>query len=106
MFTKKIIMGVVFGVAALTLAGCGNKAVTTQKASQPSQSKNEQITENSVVQKMPEATGNVDETVNAIVSGATSEVDAALSTDADAKAAVGDGQDTNNLNNTYDENSL
>ncbi len=106
MFMKKVITGIAFGVTVLVLAGCGNKAVTTQKPSQNGQTESEQSVKNSVVQKMPAATGKVDDTVSAIIDGANSEGVAATSTDADANAAVGDSQDINNLNSTYDQNAL
>jgi flagellar basal body-associated protein FliL len=51
---------------------------------------------------LPKATGNVDDTVNAIIDGATSEANQANSTDSAAQSAVGNTQDTNNLTNTYD----
>ena len=108
MSMRKIITGIVFGVAALALAGCGNKNVSTSVT--PSQSKTsstqDAMSSDSVVQKMPPATGKVDDTVNAIIDGANSEGTQAISTDADAAAAVGDGTDTNNLNSTYDQNAL
>lgn len=103
---KKVILGVVLGAVVLILTGCGNKTVTTQESFQSGQTKNEQAAENSAAQKMPVATGKVDDTVKSIVDGASSEGAAAASTDADASSAVGDDEDTNNLNSTYDQNAL
>ncbi|MFA7319039.1 MAG: hypothetical protein WC022_00345 [Parcubacteria group bacterium] len=103
---KKVITGVALGAVVLILTGCGNKTVTTQESSQSGQAKNGQAAENSAEPKMPAATGRVDDTVNAVIDGATNESTAAASTDADASGAVGDDEDTNNLNSTYDQNAL
>lgn len=110
MSKKKIIAGLALGTFALILAGCGNKAAPDQDSSQnqfgAEQAKTEQAIKDNSVQKMPEATGKVDDTVDAIIDGATSEEAQATSTDADAQSAVGDGEGTNNLNSTYDQNAL
>lgn len=100
--------GAVIFTAAVLLAGCGNKNASPQKttSTESGQMKNNQNIQDTSSQKMPEATGKVDDTVNAIIDGANSESAQAESTDSDATAAVGDGTDTNNLNNTYDQNAL
>ncbi len=110
---RKITAGIFLGTFALALAGCGSKAVPTPNQVQPQnssvksdQANSEQMVPDKTVQKMPEATGKVDDTVDAIISGATNEGVQATSTDTDATSAVDDGQDTNKLNSTYDENAL
>ena len=112
MSMKKVLAGAILGAAALILAGCGNKAASVQNSSSqnPPVANNEapasQPAQNTPEEKMPAATGKVDDTVSAIIDGSNSEGAQATSTDSDATAAVGDGSDTNNLNNTYDQDSL
>lgn len=57
-------------------------------------------------EKLPEPTGQVDDAVDAIISGADNEKSQAVSDDSDAKSAIDNGDDTTNLNNVYDQNAL
>ncbi len=104
---KKILTLIFAGMFVIVLAGCGNGHAPVKNTPQNNERmKNEQSAQSAPTKKMPEATGKVDDTVNAIISGATDESAQVTSTDADAAAAVGDGTDTNNLNSTYDQNAL
>ena len=113
---KKILTIMLAGMFVLFLAGCGNKNVNTGSVTPVVSPKNNNSADSTkdnasaqsddVSQKMPNATGKVDDTVNAIIDSSTSEGAVATSTDSDAQAVVGNGDDTNNLNKTYDENAL
>jgi hypothetical protein len=103
---KKILLSTVLGLSLLVLAGCGtNKASeNTQPVSGPKQGGATSETEEKI--ELPVPTGKVDDTVNAIISEADSEKDQATSDSEDAKSSVGDGQDTTNLSNSYDQNAF
>jgi hypothetical protein len=114
MLIKKIAAGVFLGAGLLVLAGCGanpspNNGANTNSPSASTQNKptNQPVADQgNVPQNLPPATGNISDTVNAIQMGADSEKTQATSDANDAKSAVDNGTDTNNLNNIYDQNSL
>ena len=90
------------------LAGCGatsndEKVVPMQK-NVTTQAKQE--IEKNETKNLPPATGDIDDAVDAITSGADSEKEQAISDEADAKAAIDNSEEINNLNNAYDENNL
>ena len=99
---KKTFLGVALVAGFLLLAGCGTKSPAPQNSSQPSAAEEPMVP----AEKMPEATGSVDGTVDAIISGADSEMNQALSDESEAQSVVDDSQDLNNLTNTYDQNEL
>lgn len=55
---------------------------------------------------MPQATGQVDDAVDAIIDGVTSEEVRVLSDEKDAQTAVDDSEDMDNLKNTYDQDQF
>jgi hypothetical protein len=81
------------------------KTPISETASPNSKKEGTPLTSQSL-EKLPEPTGKVDDTVDAIINGADSEKTQAISDESDAKSAVDDGSDTTNLNNTYDQNAL
>ena len=100
MTKRKISLALVFFGAIFVLAGCGSKKTVPGG---PQGVKNQ---ESSQEEKLPAATGNVDDAVNAVIDGAGSEKAQNLSDESDAKSVVDDSQEINNLTNTYDQNAL
>ncbi|MFA5961238.1 MAG: hypothetical protein WC848_00975 [Parcubacteria group bacterium] len=108
---KKNIITLALGASVFLLAGCGAKDVTTNP---PMQKQAEKPAENPAVKKTmdtaeiktPAPTGEVDNTVDAIISGADNEKLQATSDEADVKALTDDSAESNNLSNTYDQTNL
>lgn len=92
-------------LALVVVSGCGNQKAVP-KSNPVGQEKSGEVVESSVSENLPVATGEVDDTVNAIVSGAEDESAQAVSDTNDAKAAVSDDAETNNLSNLYDQNEF
>jgi hypothetical protein len=91
---KKLIIISVFSLALVALSGCGNKNTapsgTSVNSQIPATGDNKSADSGSSVQaeNLPVPTGKVDDTVDAIISGANSEGDQALSDDNEAKSAT------------------
>lgn len=107
---KKIITSTVFLLAVFMLAGCGTNDTT--KTSAPMQKQDNKPTEKPAVNTqaietpVSAPTGKVDDAIDAIISGADNEKTQATSDADDAKSAVDSSEESNNLNNSYDQNNL
>lgn len=88
-------------VFALILSGCGNKS---EKKNDGKKDQNPIVKTDE--EKVPVATGRVDDTVNAIIDEANKEKDLVSGADSAAKDAINDSQEADDLKNAYDENEF
>jgi hypothetical protein len=106
---KKIITSTVFLLAVFLLAGCGAKD-TTKTSTAPMQKQDNKPAEKPIANtqaiETPAPSGKVDDTIDAIINSADSEKAQAISDADDAKSAVDSSEESNNLNNSYDQNNL
>lgn len=95
---KKILTGLALGAALLVLAGCGGKTGVSNNAPSPSPDQSSQISSATQSANLPQPTGKVDNTVDAIIGGANEEGAEATSDEADAKGLTSDnGQAASDL---------
>lgn len=109
MLNKKIIAGIFLGAGVLLLSACGSKTKTPngeKTTGQKTQTPKTETVETAAPEKLPAATGKVDDSVDAIISGADSEQAQVLGDESEAASAVDDGQESNNLSNIYDQNEF
>lgn len=106
---KKILTILTIGTAVLFLAGCGNKPAASND--QSGQAPKNPVDSSSQVandenDNLPAPTGKVDDALKAVDDQSNLEKNQATDDDNDAKSAAGNGQETNDLSNSYDQNEI
>ncbi len=99
---KKISIGIIVIFGFLVLAGCGNNPAQIEAPKAKVQQKKETT---NTSEKLPEATGNVDDAVEAAEEIAKGEDAIVSEEENEARASVSE-EDINDLSNSYEENEL
>jgi hypothetical protein len=103
MIMRKILLMSVLGIALVVLSGCGSKKDFPETGTTlPLPGEPESLMEADLSVELPEATGNVDDAVDAIISGSESEAAQIMSDEEEVSSILDDTEETNNLINAYD----